>query len=114
MKVIIAGSRDIKDWESVYEAVFRSKFVITEVVSGAARGVDQYGELWGEAHNIPVKKFPADWNHYGKKAGSLRNAEMAKYADALIAVWNGKSKGTFNMIYTMVTENKPVYIYCVN
>jgi hypothetical protein len=112
MKVIIAGSRDIKDWEAVYTAIDNSKFSITEVISGTARGVDQYGELWAKAHNIPIKQFPANWEKYGKSAGARRNAEMATYADALIAVWDGKSKGTFNMIYTMVTENKPLFIYC--
>lgn len=112
MRVIIAGSREIKDWETIYTAVDNSKFSITEVVSGKARGVDQYGELWAKAHSIPIIEFPANWDRLGKRAGFIRNETMAEYADALIAVWDGKSKGTFHMIGEMVKRNKPVFVYC--
>lgn len=47
---------------------------------------------------IPVIHFPANWDKHGKSAGHIRNAEMAKYADALVAFWDGKSKGTKGMI----------------
>ncbi|WP_197026348.1 hypothetical protein [Polaribacter sp. Hel_I_88] len=43
-------------------------------------------------------RFPAEWNKFGKAAGPVRNKEMAIYADALIAFWDGKSRGTKNMI----------------
>jgi len=113
MKVIIAGSRDGVWPELVSTAVLRSNFNITEVVSGTARGVDQWGEAWANEHNIPIKQFPADWNKFGKQAGIYRNCEMAEYADALIAVWNGESKGTQHMILDMKKHKKPIYIYNV-
>lgn len=56
------------------------------------------GELWAKKHGIPVAPFPADWNKFGKRAGAIRNADMAMYADALVAVWDGKSRGTRDMI----------------
>ena len=112
MKVIIAGSRKGFVARNVFEAIEESNFVITEVVSGCARGVDRDGEYWAKLNNIPVKLFPADWESHGKSAGYLRNLEMAEYADALIAVWDGKSKGTFNMIHQMVLANKPIHVYC--
>ena len=49
------------------------------------------------------------WNRYGRKAGILRNRKMAKYADALIAVWDGLSRGTANMIAEMEALGKPVF-----
>ena len=62
MKVIIAGSRDITDKYTVIDAVKGAEFVINEVVSGAARGVDTLGEQWAEKNNIPVKQYPyRDW-----------------------------------------------------
>ena len=67
MKVIIAGSRDCEDYVSLLVAIHLSHFEITEVVSGCARGADKMGERWAEEHGIPVKRFPADWNKYGKK-----------------------------------------------
>lgn len=110
MKVIIAGSRGIDDIVLVQQAWIESKFDITEVVSGTARGVDKLGEELAEAIAIPVKRFPAMWDQHGKAAGILRNESMGIYADALIAVWDGKSKGTKHMIQYMKSMNKPVYV----
>ena len=117
MKVIIAGSRYLPiSTVSVKQAVaisgWRDK--ISEIVSGGARGVDGAGEWWAEYRRIPVKRFPADWARHGKAAGPIRNREMAEYADALIAVWDGKSKGTANMILEMHRLGKPVFVWRVN
>jgi hypothetical protein len=98
MKTIIAGSRHITSPAVLEEAIARARWPITEVVSGGARGVDRLGEQWASANNLPCKIFPAQWSTYGKSAGPIRNAEMARYADALIALWDGESRGTKNMI----------------
>lgn len=105
MKTIIAGSRGITDMGHLELAIARAQhvhyqLVITEVVSGGARGVDKLGEQWAAAHNVPLKVFPADWDAKGKAAGHIRNIEMAEYADALIALWDGESRGTQHMIST--------------
>lgn len=71
---------------------------ITEVVSGNARGADEMGEWWASENGIQIKLFPANWSKFGKAAGPIRNEEMAKYADCLVAFWDGKSKGTSNML----------------
>lgn len=110
MKVIIAGSRDITDLYLVEDAVLMSKFEITEVVSGGARGVDKLGEVFANYLSIPVKMFQADWAKFGKSAGHRRNKEMAQYSDALIAVWDGVSPGTKSMIRYMYELKKPVFI----
>lgn len=68
------------------------------------------GEGWAKRKGIPVKRFPADWNQYGRRAGPLRNREMARYADALIAIWDGKSRGTRSMIDEALREGLEVYV----
>ena len=110
MKVIIAGSRSITDYNMVKDAVNMIQWPITEIVSGGANGVDKLGEQYAIEHIIDLKVFPADWNTYGKSSGFRRNQEMAKYADALIAVWDGESRGTKHMIELMLSEKKPVYV----
>ena len=110
MKVIVAGSRSIADIKVVTQAIEESGFEVDEVVSGTARGVDTIGEEWAKSKGIPVKKFPADWNGLGKRAGFVRNAEMADYADALVAVWDGKSRGTENMIEQAKKKGLKVYV----
>ena len=128
MKTIIAGDREIKDLKLIEKAVKKSGFEITEVVSGAARGVDTLGEEWAKKHKIAIKQFPADWsnltaegavvkvNSYGRKynvnAGFIRNEEMAKYADALIAIQtNGPTSGTQSMIKLAKKYKLKIYIY---
>ena len=98
LRTIIAGGRDFLDYSLLVHTLLTLEFEITEIVSGAARGADRMGEMWGEVTDTPVKKFPADWKKHGKPAGYIRNAEMANYADALVAFWDGKSRGTKNMI----------------
>lgn len=111
MKVIIAGSRSIKDRKIVDKAIEASGFSITEVVSGGASGVDSLGEAWAADHKIPVKQFPAKWELHGKAAGPIRNKQMADYAEALIAVWDGNSRGTLNMITQAKCKGLHVYAY---
>jgi hypothetical protein len=110
MKVIIAGSRNVNDYSLIIEAVERSGYNITEVVSGCAIGIDRLGERWATANNIPIKEMPADWNRNGKAAGPLRNKAMAEYADAAIVVWDGKSPGSRNMVENMIRRKKPYYV----
>lgn len=110
MKTIIAGSRDITEYELVVQAVAESGFVITEVVCGMAKGVDMMGYRYAQEHGIPVKEFPANWNKHGRAAGPIRNKEMADYADALIALWDGESRGTKNMIDLANRQGLKVYV----
>ena len=101
MKLIIAGSREFNNYKLVSDTLYESGFTrdtVTEVVSGCARGADLLGERWAVSYSIPIKRMPADWDSYGKRAGFLRNSDMAEYADACIVFWNGTSKGTKHMI----------------
>ncbi|SDH46151.1 DUF2493 domain-containing protein [Roseospirillum parvum] len=93
MKVIIAGSRHIEDYDALCAAIDASGFEITEVYSGGCRGVDAMGERWAAENNIPLRQFPADWAAHGRIAGELRNREMARAADAMVILWDGKSPG---------------------
>lgn len=97
MKVIIAGSRTITDLAIVKAAVKNSGFQITEVVCGGAKGVDTLGAQYAMDNQLSLRTFPADWQKNGKAAGPLRNMEMAKYAEALVLVWDGHSRGSDNM-----------------
>ena len=113
MKVIIAGSRGLEAPENewwIIHAVIESGFPVTEVVCGEARGVDVAGKQWAHKAGVLVKSFPANWNLYGPGAGAIRNAEMANYADALIAVWDGVSPGTKNMIDLAHAKGLKVYV----
>jgi hypothetical protein len=113
MKTVIAGGRTITDYETVLSAIHQSQFDITEVVSGMAAGVDTLGIQYAKNHNIPVKEFPADWKKHGRAAGPIRNGQMAEYAEALIAIWDGESTGTKNMINQAEKNKLKIYIHRV-
>lgn len=86
---------------------------ITEVISGdAPRGVDRCALMKPWA--CPVRKMPAAWRPDGKldrSAGFRRNAQMADVADALIAIWDGKSPGTMHMIRCMQLRRKMYHVF---
>lgn len=118
MKTIIAGSRTYTDTNSFVFALkklykldgFRG---ITEFVVGGANGADTIGENFAKLSNTPFKKFLPEWDKYGcPRAAYKRNLAMAKYADRLIAFWDGKSTGTEHMIKCMrAYPDKEVYIF---
>lgn len=110
MKVIIAGGREVRDFELVSGAIEASGFNISEVVSGAASGVDQLGEAWAKQRNIPVKLFPAEWKKHGFSAGPIRNRKMVRYADAAIAIPTG-GPGTEDLIRAARQHKLPIYIH---
>jgi len=100
VKIIVAGSRNFNDYDLLKEKL---DFLIkgrkeTEIVSGTAKGADFLGEKYAKERSLVVKRFPADWDKYGKRAGYVRNEEMAKYADACVCFWDGSSRGTEHMI----------------
>lgn len=113
MKCIIAGSRSIHQYIVLATAIDESGWHddITEVVSGGARGVDTLGEEYAYKTHKKLMIFPADWDIYSKSAGIRRNNLMANYADALLAVWDGKSKGTAHMIEAARRKGLKVYVY---
>jgi hypothetical protein len=101
LKVVVCGPRDFNDADIVFEAIEKSEFVISEIVSGGSTGVDTIGEHWAREKGIPVKRFVPDWSNidvpgavvkanskgkYNAKAGFDRNQKIAEYADALIVL----------------------------
>ena len=110
MRVIIAGSRTITNLALVRVAMTQSGLTPTRVVSGTARGADMLGEMWANENGVPVVRYPADWDGLGKRAGYVRNRLMADNADALVALWDGCSKGTKDMIETARLKGLEVYV----
>ena len=112
-KVIVAGSRSFNDFSFL---VYKLDHVLQnyeqiEIVSGTARGADQEGEKYAFLRNYPIKQFPANWDAHGNSAGYIRNEEMAKYADACVVFWDGKSRGTKHMINLAKKHNLKLKIY---
>lgn len=123
LRVIVAGTRTVDDESVVAEAIEASGFQIAELVNGGQRswnpssrlpyGADYLAARWAQARCIPVTYFRADWNRLGRAAGPIRNGQMARYGQALVAIWDGKSAGTRNMIEQAREHGLPTYVHMV-
>ena len=130
LKTIIAGGRDYVQQYHVDSAMVKCGWRPSEVVSGKARGADTFGEVWARRNGIPVADFAAKWddlshpdaiirtNKFGKqydaRAGIRRNHDMGDYAEALVAIWDEKSKGTKDMIDYATKKGLKVFVFRVD
>ena len=54
-----------------------------------------------------------NWKQYNRGAGAVRNREIVDKSDFVIAIWDGKSKGSLISINYAKKNNKPVYVWLV-
>lgn len=114
MRVLIAGSRTITDKGFITEAIKRSGFTITELISGKAKGVDITAEELLKDH-VTIIEHPADWEKHGKAAGYIRNTEMLDdNPEAVIIIHDGFSKGCVHIYTEAKKRNIPVYYTLFN
>lgn len=114
MKVIIAGSRNFKDYQKLKKEcnLLLQHQKNIEIVSGDHyKGADKLGIQYAIEKGFSLIKFPAKWNKFGKAAGPIRNKQMTNYADVLIAFWDGKSRGTASIIRFAKNKGLQIYIY---
>jgi len=115
MKLIIAGSRTITMSNDFIHSIVEHicyKFSELEIISGTAKGIDTVAIEYAEEFGWALKKFPADWDKFGKAAGHIRNKQMAEEGDALLLIWTGDketSPGSYSMKQAMLFKKKPVY-----
>ena len=121
LRVIIAGSRDFSDYEYLSETL--TSFIKEHperdivIVSGMARGADKLGERFAIENNFAIRRFYAKWDKYGKSAGYIRNNEMLDFIqqpnceNAVIAFWDGRSKGTKHTIDNAKKRDIQTYVY---
>lgn len=112
MKLLIVGSRSFDSYERMESEIFRRYSVdqIDCIISGGAKGADTLARLFAQNHDIMLVEYPAKWDEFGGRAGILRNMEMVKAADEVIAFWDGASKGTQFTINYAKEKQKPLYV----
>jgi hypothetical protein len=101
IRIIICGSRGFTDYiyfKRELDKLFQNNLENLVIYSGCASGPDNMAIQYCKERNIYCEKFPADWDTHGKSAGYIRNVDMAKFANAVLAFWNNKSRGTKHMI----------------
>lgn len=87
-----------------------------QIIEGGADGADYRGRLMAQYYGWPYKTYEADWDKYGKSAGPKRNEQMAQYCSLFrishcFAFWDGKSRGTANMILQATNYGMQVHTH---
>ena len=115
VRIIVAGGRDFADYavlrDILGQHVRRHAGKRIVIISGHARGADILGERFAREMGLALEIYPADWENLGKRAGFVRNSQMVATADALVAFWDGTSRGTLDTIKKMQAQGKPVAVY---
>ena len=112
-RLVVCGCRDFTDYRLLYhelDSYIKNNIPTNQaviIVNGGASGADNLSEKYARAHELKVEIHPALWDKFGKAAGPIRNKEMAKVADGVIAFWDGESEGTKNMIDCAKALNIP-------
>lgn len=108
MKILVCGSRNWVD-QGAIERDLRKLPKGTILVHGECRGVDNIAGYVGEQLGFVVRPYPANWDKYGRAAGTIRNQFMldcehpdgnGKFIDLLYAFHEdpGLGKGTKDMV----------------
>jgi len=113
MKVAVVGSRSVNHYD-VVKAIL-DQYTFTQIISGGAKGVDTLAEQYSSEHYLvkPMVILP-DWKRYNRGAGAVRNREIVDNSDFVIAIWDGKSKGTLISINYAKKQNKPIYVWLIS
>ena len=104
MKLMIAGSRSITDFDL-------APYIPAEadtIISGGARGIDKLAEKYADEHNIQKIIIKPCYEIYGRAAPIKRNYEMVNICDCVLVIWDGKSKGTRSVIEYAKQLGKPL------
>jgi hypothetical protein len=115
-RCVISGSRDWEEFDHFYSRMdlYHQRWKDRVVyISGLARGPDKMLVEWAKANDKDWVEFPADWDKHGKKAGYLRNQEMADHSTHAFAFWDGKSRGTKHMLDTCLRQKIHVLLTLV-
>ena len=108
MKVLIAGSRKIVDFDL-------SDYIPKDtelIICGGAKGVDTLAEEYADKHNISKLVLRPRYELYGRAAPLKRNKIMVGLADYVLVIWDGESKGTKHTITYAEKQNKILNVVC--
>ena len=110
MKLLIAGSRSIKNFDL-------SELVPPEtelIISGGAEGVDRLAEEYADKNRISKLVLRPRHEKFGKAAPIKRNEKMVDIADAVLVIWDGSSKGAMHTAKYASKQNKPCTVITVD
>lgn len=110
MRVAVIGSRTV-DERFYFQLCAAMPLGVSEIVSGGAAGADQLAKRYAEENELKLTEFLPDYAKFGRAAPIRRNEQIVEYADEVIALWDGSSKGTARTINACITAYTPVRVF---
>ena len=110
MRIGVIGSRAFNDVELLNRELDKYLDKVRVIVSGGAKGADKLGEMWALQNNITTEIFYPEFKFFGRGAYRMRNIEIVRNSDLIIAFWDGKSKGTNQTVGIAKKAGVPVMI----
>lgn len=113
MRLAVVGSRGFDKYdlvEFVLDEFKLSSATPLVIISGGARGADTLANLYAVRNELEMVVYAAEWDKHGKSAGYIRNADIVKDCDELVAFWDGKSRGTLHSINIATKQGKTVTV----
>lgn len=114
LRVCVCGSRSFDNYgymRDCLDEILPAGDV--EIISGCAMGADLTAERYAVARAFPIRRYPANWS-IGRQAGMIRNLEMLKACDVVVAFWDGQSSGTRQMIEEARKAEKLLEVFTFN
>lgn len=94
MKVAIIGSRNV-NLHSIADFIpEKIAGLMTEIITGGAVGVDTLALKYARENNIKATILKPEYEKYKRGAPLIRNRLIVDASDLVIAIWDGKSRGT--------------------
>ena len=114
MKIAIVGSRSI-EYDKIHDMAiaFLERYIpvnCTELVSGGAPGADKLAEEYAERYHLKMTVLEPDYGRHGKRAPLMRDEEIVRGVQYVIAFWDCRSKGTAYTVTYAIKEGIPVRI----
>lgn len=109
MRIAVVGTRNVGnidlDWFAQYIPP-----ETTLIVSGGAKGIDAYAEMYANLYEIPFRKILPDYKSYRRNAPLMRNREIVDSVDQVLAFWDFASRGTAAIIAYSIEKNKMIKV----
>lgn len=114
MRVAVVGSRSI-EYDKIRDVAmaFLERYIpvnCTELISGGAIGADKLAEDYAERYHLKMTVLEPDYAKNGKRAPLMRDEDIVRDSQYVIAFWDCRSRGTAYTVSYAVKEGIPVRI----